>query len=152
MKVNSQVRTTKQGLKINISNVQREPNFVILNKKYDFILQGVERILTKNFSGTMCYQELYNNINDILLFELPEDFVKGVEILFVKYSENTADKLISINENKNIYEFFQMFNGFWNEISKNFSLLKKILTKYEKKIFNKNYKQKSIWNLCKLVI
>jgi hypothetical protein len=151
MKVNSQIRTTKQGLKINIPIVEKQINYDLLNKKYEFILTGVDKILNRSFSGTMCYQELYNNINDVLLFELPDEFIRGIEILFIKCSEFAATQLIAVNENKDVFEFFQMFNSFWNGILKNFGLLRKILTKFEKKIFNKNYKQKSIWNLCKLL-
>jgi hypothetical protein len=149
MKVNSQTRTLKQTLTVNVNtSLNKGPNADVLHKKYDFIIQGIENILNKNFKGSICYQELYNNINDVLLFDLQEEFVKAIELLFIKYAEGCAVNLLQLGSLENISEYFEKFNFYWNEIGKNFSLLKKILTKFEKKIFTKNYKQKSIWNLC----
>jgi hypothetical protein len=150
MKVNSQIRNLKQNIIVSINkSISKEPDHDILSRKYDFIIHSVDAILNKKFSGSLCYQELYNTINEVLLFTLPEEFTNHVEGLFISYSQQVASQLYAINENKNIESFLEEFNAFWKEVCRNFSLLKKILTKFEKKSFAaKNFKNKTIWGLC----
>ena len=148
MKVNSQIRNNKQNLIINVSSRSIKTDLYILNTKYKYIIDTIREILL-NSNNNICYQQLYQNINDILLFEISDEFIKDIEELFISYSISTIDKFLKIMHLSNLDEYFQEFNRIWNNVLDNFSLLKKILTKFEKKYYNRNYKQNNLWSLCK---
>ncbi len=147
MKVNSQIRNIKQNMMINISNNFTKPDPHVLNIKYKYIIDNIGNILTSSFNN-ICYQELFQNLNDILFFDLPEEFILSIEELFISYSKTSVNNFLKISNISNLDEFFEEFNNIWNNVLKNFSLLKKILIKFEKKYYNRNYKQNNLWSLC----
>jgi hypothetical protein len=147
MKVNSQTKNLKQNLNISLPDQIRKPDIDILTTKYKYIIESINEILDIGISK-ICLQELYQNVNDILLFDIPEEVVLSIEQIFINYANATVNGLGNISNTSNINEFFCVFNDLWSTVLKNFSLLKKILIKFEKKYYNRNYQVKSLWTLC----
>ncbi len=147
MKVNSQTKNLKQNLNISLPNQMRKPDIDILTTKYKYIIESINEILDKGISN-ICLQELYQNVNDILLFDVPDEIIHSIEHIFVNYANLTVNGLVDISNSSNIEEFFFVFNDLWSKVLKKFSLLKKILIKFEKKYYSRNYRFKNLWTLC----
>lgn len=150
MKVNSGVRSLKKNLIIlmDASTLNYKPNNNVMKEKFKLLIDSVSEILERG-NIDICYQELYNNVNDLLLFDIPPEYILAVEELFKNHSKTITKLFIDLVSISNINSFFQSFNSIWVKISNNFTLLKKILTKFEKKIYNRNFGQNGIWCLCK---
>ena len=134
MKVNTQVRNLKRNLVVQIEPINYVPDIKFLNEKWINVIDRIRELLEKGNSD-MCYQELYQNINDLILFEIALPVVQTIEDVFLQHSKNSykhlQDFLTYSNE-----DFFKFFNIFWKHITYNFVLLKKILGKFEKKFFS----------------
>jgi hypothetical protein len=147
MKVNSQIKNLRQNLNITLSNQIRKPDIDLLTIKYKYIIDNINEILDKGISK-ICLQQLYQNVNDILLFDVPEEIIHSIENIFINYANITVNGLFQISKTSSIEEFFFFFNEQWSTVLKNFSLLRKILIKFEKKYYNRNYNVKNLWTIC----
>jgi hypothetical protein len=152
MKTSSQVKNMKKNLIINIEPINYKPNPKILEDKWKFVLNSVNEILVKG-DANICYQELYQIIDDLLLFEKSNnnsENIKNFEALFINHANNCYQELNTIHTSYSGEDFLNQFNSFWRKISLNFVLLRKILVKLEKRIYSQNYNQSTVWSFCKL--
>lgn len=149
MKVNSQVRNLKKSLSVHIEPQEYKPDQDLINKKWKISLEQISEIL-KSGSVNFCYQELYQTINDLITFEIPTEVINTFEMLFMKHADGTVKDFKNLMQITNIDEFFLQFNSIWLKITHNFNLLKKILSKFEKKYFSivsNSISQTSVWSL-----
>jgi hypothetical protein len=149
MKVNSQLRNLKKSLSVHIEPLQYKPDPELINKKWKMCLEQISEIL-KSGNVNFCYQELYQTINDLITFEIPAEVINTFEKLFMNQAESTVQIFKSLMQITNIDQFFLQFNSLWEKITYNFNLLKKILSKFEKKYFSiisNSISQTSVWSL-----
>ena len=78
-----------------------------------------------------CFQEVYMQIDDLLINDIPQEVIQSIENILTEYSSNIKNKLNSLLDKKG-EDFFKEFNSLWFEINKVFNILRKIMNKYEK--------------------
>lgn len=148
MKVNSNIKNLKRNIIVNVQPIIINPDTNQLINKWNDKLKIIDEIL--EFGNTkVCYQDVYQKINDLLLYKIPDEISESFNRLIAKHSKICSDKLIELSNLNNLNEFFEKFNQEWNQINKNFLLLRKLLIKFEKKYFSKNLSTQTIYSLCK---
>ena len=83
MKMSEDIRNTKRELMLNFNLYQilKPPSNEKIISKWKEEIQSIEKILNEG-SCQKCTQELYMNINDLLIFEIPNEIIQKVnEIL-----------------------------------------------------------------------
>jgi hypothetical protein len=151
MKVNSNIKNLKRNITVNVQPIIINPDTNQLVKKWDEKLTIIDEIL--NFGNSkVCYQDVYQKINDLLLYKIPDEISENFNKLIAKHSENYCKNLIELSNINNLDEFFEKLNQEWNKINSNFLLLRKLLIKFEKKFFSKNLSTQTIYSLCKNII
>jgi hypothetical protein len=148
MKLSSNLKTLKKNIKINIEPINFKPDENDLIKKWDekfFILKEI----LKNGKANVCYQDIYQKINDLLLYEIPEKIKENFINILEEHSNEISKELIELENIIDINEFFENFNFHWNKILNNFLLLRKLFIKFEKKFFSSNISTQTIYYLCK---
>ena len=148
MKLSSNLKTLKRNITVNIGPVLFKPEENDLIKKWEEKLLIVREIL-KNGKANVCYQDIYQKINDLLLYEIPEKIKEDFLNIIEQHSNIIFKELILLEKIKDINEFFENFNFQWNRILNNFLLLRKLLIKFEKKFFSRNLSTQTIYYLCK---
>ena len=136
MKVNSNLKTLKRNITVNIEPVYFKPEQNDLIRKWEDKFVIVKEIM-KHGKANVCYQDIYQKINDLLLYEIPEKTKENFFSIIEEHSNQTFTELIELANIKEINEFFDKFNLKWNTILNNFLLLRKLLIKFEKKFFSK---------------
>ena len=101
-----------------------------IKDKWNEILTWFKIMLEKG-NSQKCFQEIYMEIDDLLINDIPPEIITSIEEILTIYSTNIKNKLNSLLEKKGD-EFFKSFNSLWSEINKIFNLLRKIMNKYEK--------------------
>ena len=101
-----------------------------IKDKWNEILTWFKIMLEKG-NSQKCFQEIYMEIDDLLINDIPPEIITSIEEILTTYSTNIKNKLNSLLEKKGD-EFFKSFNSLWSEINKIFNLLRKIMNKYEK--------------------
>ena len=89
------------------------------------------KIMLEKGSSDRCYQEIYMEIDDLLINDIPPEVIKSIETILSDYSikiKNILNDLL----NKKGDEFFKNFNKLWYSTNNIFNLLRKIMNKYEK--------------------
>lgn len=137
MKANSQVRNIKKTLSVQVQPIKYEPSKEMILEKWKGCLALIDDILDRG-SVDFCFQELYQNINDLIMFDIPANVVKAIDDLFMKHAKKVSSLLTDLVNISNIDDFFQNFNLIWKKTKANFNLLRKILVKFEKKYFSIN--------------
>ena len=148
MKVNSNIKNLKRNLSVNVQPIIINPDTNQLISNWNEKLKIIDEIL--EFGNTkVCYQDVYQKINDLLLYKIPDEISENLNKLIAKHSNIYCTKLIELSNLNNLDEFFEKFNHEWQEINNNFLLLRKLLIKFEKKYFSKNLSTQTIYSLCK---
>ena len=132
MKITKELKNIKNDLMINfnIKDVYEPPSDEYKKEKWSEIMDWMKTMLEKGNSDR-CYQEIYMQIDDLLINEIPPEVIKSIENILTDYSLKIK---ISLNElqNKKGDSFFNDFNNLWKNIIRIFNLLRKIMNKYEK--------------------
>lgn len=150
MKVNSNQKNLRRNITVNIQPISFTPDTDLLINKWREKLEIVNEILEKGQTNR-CYQDVYQKINDLLLYKIPEQINESFSLLIQKHSENYCRKLVELSNENNFDVFFEKFNFEWEKINQNFLLLRKLLIKFEKKFFSKNLSTQTIYSLCKFI-
>lgn len=148
MKVNSNIKNLKKNITVNVQPIIISPDSNQLISKWNEKLNIIDEIL-KNGSSKVCYQDIYQKINDLLLYKIPEIIIENFNNLILKHSNIYCKNLIELSNLNNYDEFFEKLNIECNKINNNFLLLRKLLIKFEKKFFSKNLSTQTIYSLCK---
>ena len=132
MKIPKELKNIKCELMINfdLKEIYEPVPDTYIKDKWNEILTWFKLMLEKGTSEK-CFQEVYMEIDDLLINDIPDDIIKSIEDILTSYSNNIKNNLNSLLEKKGD-EFFIAFNSLWSEINKKFNLLRKIMNKYEK--------------------
>ena len=101
-----------------------------IKDKWNEILKWFKLMLEKG-DTEKCFQEVYMQIDDLLINDIPQEVIQSIENILTEYSSNIKNKLNSLLDKKG-EDFFKEFNSLWFEINKVFNILRKIMNKYEK--------------------
>ncbi len=154
MKVNSNIINIKRNITVNIQPIIINPDKNQLINKWNEKLNIINEVLesTQSANQKMCYQDIYQKINDLLLYKIPDQISDNFNLLIANNTNKFCSKLLELSQINNFDEFFEKFNYEWNMINTKYLLLRKLLIKFEKKYFSKNLSTQTIYNLCKIFI
>ena len=132
MKIPKELKNIKCDLMINfdLKDIYEPVPDSYIKEKWNEILTWLKLMLEKGTSEK-CYQEIYMQIDDLLINDIPQEIIKSIEEILTNYSKDIRTKL-NLLLGKKGEEFFKEFNQLWSEINKVFNLLRKIMNKYEK--------------------
>ena len=132
MKISKELKNIKNDLMINfnLDEIYEPPSEQYIKDKWNEIMTWLKVMLDKGNSDR-CYQEIYMQIDDLLINEIPPEVIKEVENILSEYSIKIKNLLNDLL-NKKGEEFFKDFNNLWNSTNRIFNLLRKIMNKYEK--------------------
>ena len=132
MKIPKELKNIKCDLMINfdLKEIYEPIPDSYIKDKWNEILTWFKIMLEKG-NSQKCFQEIYMEIDDLLINDIPPEIITSIEEILTTYSTNIKNKLNSLLEKKGD-EFFKSFNSLWSEINKIFNLLRKIMNKYEK--------------------
>ena len=132
MKIPKELKNIKCDLMINfdLKEIYEPIPDSYIKDKWNEILTWFKIMLEKG-NSQKCFQEIYMEIDDLLINDIPPEIITSIEEILTTYSTNIKNKLNSLLEKKGD-EFFKSFNSLWSEINKIFNLLRKIMSKYEK--------------------
>ena len=132
MKISKELKNIKCDLMINfdLKEIYEPIPDSYIKDKWNEILTWFKTMLEKG-NSEKCFQEIYMEIDDLLINDIPPEIITSIEDILTTYSVNIKNKLHSLLEKKGD-DFFKCFNSLWSEINKIFNLLRKIMNKYEK--------------------
>ena len=132
MKIPKELKNMKCDLMINfdLKDIYEPVPDSYIKDKWNEILNWFKLMLEKGDSKK-CFQEVYMQIDDLLINDIPQEVIQSIETILTDYSINIKNKLNSLLDKKG-EDFFKEFNSLWFEINKVFNILRKIMNKYEK--------------------
>ena len=132
MKIPKELKNIKCDLMINfdLKEIYEPVPDTYIKSKWDEIMAWFKLMLEKG-NSEKCFQEVYMEIDDLLINDIPLEVIKSIEDILTDYSNNIKTSLNSLLDKKG-EEFFKQFNELWSSITKIFNLLRKIMNKYEK--------------------
>ena len=132
MKIPKELKNIKCDLMINfdLKEIYEPVPDTYIKSKWDEIMAWFKLMLEKG-NSEKCFQEVYMEIDDLLINDIPPEVIKSIEDILTDYSNNIKTSLNSLLDKKG-EEFFKQFNELWSSIAKIFNLLRKIMNKYEK--------------------
>ena len=132
MKISKELKNIKCELMINfdLKEIYEPVPDTYIKDKWNEILDWFKLMLAKG-NSQKCFQEIYMEIDDLLINDIPPEIIASIEDILTKYSIEIKNKLDSLLDKKG-GDFFQEFNSLWSETNKIFNLLRKIMNKYEK--------------------
>ena len=138
--MHSELKNLKKNLFLNCQLKEdfREPSKEYIEEKWKEITSNFMSILKEGKSNQV-FQELYNEINDLLLYEVSTSTIDYIENILKNYSsdiKNKIEEIIKLDKEK----FYENFNNLWYNVVHNFNLLGKIANRYENKVYGNNQK------------
>ena len=132
MKIPKELKNMKCDLMINfdLKEIYEPVPDSYIKEKWNEILEWFKSMLEKG-NSERCFQEIYMQIDDLLINDIPQEVIQSIENILTEYSSNIKNKLNSLLDKKG-EDFFKEFNSLWFEINKVFNILRKIMNKYEK--------------------
>ena len=132
MKIPKELKNMKCDLMINfdLKEIYEPVPDSYIKDKWNEILKWFTLMLEKG-DTEKCFQEVYMQIDDLLINDIPQEVIQSIENILTEYSSNIKNKLNSLLDKKG-EDFFKEFNSLWFEINKVFNILRKIMNKYEK--------------------
>ena len=132
MKIPKELKNMKCDLMINfdLKDIYEPVSDSYIKDKWNEILEWFKSMLEKGDSKR-CFQEVYMQIDDLLINDIPQEVIQSIENILIDYSVNIKSNLNSLLDKKG-EDFFKEFNSIWFEINKIFNILRKIMNKYEK--------------------
>ena len=95
---------------------------------------------------------MYSTLNDLLLLDIPSDVHTAIEEIFYNAACICSVEFAKIiAQEGDINLFLNNFNSIWKNIEQNFSLLRKILIKFEKKFYGQTLQQSNVFYICNLI-
>jgi len=135
MKVNSEIRNLKRNIIVNVKKVSEIPDVNQITDNWRVLIISMQDIL-ENGNSNICYQEIYQKMNDLLMYDIPPSVAITIEELFSIHAKNIFKFLTESITMSDCSIFFETFNSIWGNVNKNFNLLRKILIKFEKKFYS----------------
>ena len=132
MKIPKELKNMKCDLMINfdLKEIYEPVPDSYIKDKWNEILKWFKLMLEKG-DTEKCFQEVYMQIDDLLINDIPQEVIQSIEKILIDYSVNFKNNLNSLLDKKGD-DFFKEFNSLWFEINKVFNILRKIMNKYEK--------------------
>ena len=146
MKISKELKNIKNDLMINfnLKEIYEPAPEQYFKDKWNDIITWFKIMLEKG-SSDRCYQEIYMEIDDLLINDIPPEVIKSIETILSDYSikiKNILNDLL----NKKGDEFFKNFNKLWYSTNNIFNLLRKIMNKYEK-IAYRNIQKNNVYEI-----
>ena len=132
MKISKDIKNFKNELMLNfdLNEIYEPAPEQYIKEKWEEVLTWFKTMLEKGKSD-LCYQEVYMQIDDLLINDIPPEVIKSIEKALSDYSIKIKNILTEL-VNKNGEDFFNNFNNLWSSTNNIFNLLRKIMNKYEK--------------------
>ena len=133
MKMSKELKNIKNDLMINfnLNDIYEPPSEQYIKDKWNEIMSWLKKMLETGNSDR-CFQEIYMQIDDLLINDIPPEVIKTIESILSDYSIKIKNILKNELLSKKGEEFFKDFNNLWNSTNRIFNLLRKIMNKYEK--------------------
>ena len=130
--MSSELKNLKNDLTLNfnLKDIYIPATEDYIKSKWGDIISWLKTMLEKG-SSEKCYQEIYMEIDDLLINDIPQDIIKSIEKVLSNFSDEIKNRFNGLT-NQNGAEFFNSFNNLWSATTKKFNLLRKIMNKYEK--------------------
>ena len=130
--MSKELKNIKNDLMINfnIKDIYEPPPEQYIKDKWNDIINWLNIMLEKGNSDR-CYQEIYMEIDDLLINDIPPEIINSINNILSEYAVKIKSQLNELITKKG-EEFFKDFNNLWSSIIKIFNLLRKIMNKYEK--------------------
>ena len=130
--MSKELKNIKNDLMINfnIKDIYEPPPEQYIKDKWNDIINWLNIMLEKGNSDR-CYQEIYMEIDDLLINDIPPEIINSINNILSEYAIKIKSQLNELITKKG-EEFFKDFNNLWSSIIKIFNLLRKIMNKYEK--------------------
>ena len=130
--MSKELKNIKNDLMINfnIKDIYEPPPEQYIKDKWNDIINWLNIMLEKGNSDR-CYQEIYMEIDDLLINDIPPEIINSINNILSEYANKIKSQLNELITKKG-EEFFKDFNNLWSSIIKIFNLLRKIMNKYEK--------------------
>ena len=140
MKISKELKNIKNNLMINfnLKEINEPTQEQYIKDKWNEIMTWFKTMSEKG-SSDRCYQEIYMQIEDLLINDIPQEVIKSIESILSEYSikiKNTLSGLLNkkgdefIDELKNLREIDLR----WNEIDLNDNENEKIISTVKTKI------------------
>ena len=132
MKISKELKNIKCDLMINfdLKEIYEPVPDSYIKDKWNEILAWL-KLMLETGNSQKCFQEIYMEIDDLLINDIPPEVITSIEEILTEYSNAIKNKLNCLLDKKG-EEFFNEFNSMWSEINRIFNLLRKIMNKYEK--------------------
>ena len=133
MKMSKELKNIKNDLLINfnLNDIYEPPSEQYIKDKWNEIMSWL-KIMLETGNSDRCFQEIYMQIDDLLINDIPPEVIKTIESILSDYSIKIKNILKNELLSKKGEEFFKDFNNLWNSTNRIFNLLRKIMNKYEK--------------------
>ena len=132
MKISKELKNIKCDLMINfdLKEIYEPVPDSYIKDKWNEILAWL-KLMLETGNSQKCFQEIYMEIDDLLINDIPPEVITSIEEILTEYSNAIKNKLNCLLDKKG-EKFFNEFNLMWSEINRIFNLLRKIMNKYEK--------------------
>ena len=123
MKMSKELKNIKNDLMINfnIKDIYEPPPEQYIKDKWNDIINWLNIMLEKGNSDR-CYQEIYMEIDDLLINDIPPEIINSINNILSEYAIKIKSQLNELITKKG-EEFFKDFNNLWSSIIKIFNLL-----------------------------
>lgn len=146
MKISKELHYIQRDLQLNfkLNNEYQAPNDATLLEKWKRLIKNINDILQTG-KCDMCHQEIYVEINSLLIYDITNETIIGIDNCLQFFANKTLIDCMQIINKDN---FLDRFNSIWSTVINRFSLIQKILIKFEKKAFQSRFNN-NLYNQCK---
>lgn len=148
MKVNPNIMNIQKSLKININPEKhfKKIEESIIEEKWYVVSTNFMKLLEIG-TADISFQELYENINDLLISGISLKYKESLENILKSFAKKCYEKLLNISMNfeNDIGNFLLNFNQYFLQIKNNFKIIRKIFVKYERSFYSN---QNTLWTIC----
>lgn len=146
MKISKELYYIQRDLQLNfkLNNEYQAPNDVTLLEKWKKLIKNINDILQTG-KCDMCHQKIYIEINSLLIYDITNETIIGIDNCLQFFANKTLIDCIQIINKDN---FLDRFNSIWSTVINRFILIQKILIKFEKKAFQSRLNN-NLYNQCK---
>ena len=117
MKIPKELKNIKCDLMINfdLKDIYEPVPDSYIKDKWNEILDWFKLMLEKG-NSEKCFQEIYMQIDDLLINDIPPEVIKTIEDILTNYSIHVKNNLNSLLDKKGD-EFFKEFTTIWSGIN-----------------------------------
>ncbi len=113
MKISKELKNIKCDLMINfdLKEIYEPVPDSYIKDKWNEILAWL-KLMLETGNSQKCFQEIYMEIDDLLINDIPPEVITSIEEILTEYSNAIKNKLNCLLDKKG-EEFFNEFNSMW---------------------------------------